>query len=98
MGDMLKLWIRSGRAAKGLGQRELAEACGVGFPYISKIENGREFPSDDLLVRIAEVLDLDPDELLVVAGRVPQPLMDVLSDHPAEAVKALRDFAQNYRR
>ena len=36
-------------------QRVLAERVGVGTPHISKIEAGRENPSDELLRNIAEV-------------------------------------------
>ena len=55
--------IRCERLARSMRQRYLAESAGVGAPHISKIESGRENPSDELLERIAEVLGCDPDEL-----------------------------------
>lgn len=44
------------RQAKGLSIRELAEACGVNFANIYKIENGKYNVSIDILGKICEAL------------------------------------------
>jgi Zn-dependent peptidase ImmA (M78 family)/DNA-binding XRE family transcriptional regulator len=46
---------------RGMTQRELAEVCEVTSQYISNIENGREFPSLDLVIRMAEALRFPVD-------------------------------------
>jgi hypothetical protein len=47
----------------------------VKFTHLSKIENQKlnfdEFPISDLIVELARVLDGDPDELLLLAEKVP---------------------------
>lgn len=44
------------RNKKGLSMRELAEACGVSFANIYKIENGKYNVSIDILAKICEAL------------------------------------------
>ena len=45
------------RQAKGLSIRQLAEACGVNFANIYKIENGKYNVSVDILGKICEALN-----------------------------------------
>lgn len=45
------------RQAKGLSIRQLAEACGVSFANIYKIENGKYNVSIDILGKICEALN-----------------------------------------
>lgn len=84
--------IRRERMDRSMTQRELAEAVDVGVPHISKIEAGRENPSDDLLCRIANVLGCDTDEFLLVARRIPQDLMERLAADPRESLEYLRQW------
>ena len=70
--------IRELRLAKGWTLRDLAPRVGVGFTYISKVENGKldfgDYPSDALIHRLAEALGADEDELLLLAERIPEPI------------------------
>lgn len=84
--------IRRSREGRGLSQRALAAAVGVGFPHVSKVETGHETPSDELLVRIADTLSLDADELVLAAGRVPEKYVRVLVADPERAVAYLRAY------
>lgn len=86
--------IKRERLAVNMTQRELASQVNVGVPHISKIEAGRENPSDELLQRVAEVLELDPDELLLVAGRLPAEAIEDLAANPMLALQFLRTFRQ----
>lgn len=62
--------IRDGRRAKKLSQRQLAAELPMSQTQLSRIELGDQPPpSDEVLLRIAGVLELDPRELLRVAGR-----------------------------
>ena len=71
-------------------QRGLANEVGVGTPHISKIEAGRESPSDELLQKIADVFDCDFDELLLAARRIPADLLEQLASDPKESLQYLR--------
>lgn len=68
--------IRELRQKKGWTLRDLAARVGVGFTYLSRVENERlnygDYPSDSLIHRLADALDADEDELVVLAERVPE--------------------------
>ena len=78
--------VRALRKAKNLGQRALAEACGVSFTYSSKIENQRldfgDYPSAEVIAKIAAALEADRDELLVLAEKVPEPIRRRVLERP----------------
>ena len=78
--------IRELRQAKALTLRTLAEKVQVTFTYISKIENGKlsfgEFPSDDLILKLARVLGGDPDELLLLAEKIPERIRQRVLQRP----------------
>src|SRR4051794_39708107 len=84
--------VRSLRKAKKMGQRALAEAVGVSFTYISKIENHRldfgEYPSEQVVLKLAKALDADAEEMLLLAGKVPEPIRQRVLERP-EAFRKL---------
>lgn len=82
--------IKRERLSRAMTQRVLANEVGVGTPHISKIEAGRESPSDDLLRKMADVFDCDFDELLLVARRIPEDLLEQLASDPKESLQYLR--------
>jgi len=82
--------IKDARLGLRMTQRDLAKAVGVTVPYVSKIEGGKETPTDEKLVKLAKALDLNADELILVAGRLPADAMDLLSADPARALEFLR--------
>ena len=57
--------IRTYRKYRGMTMIELAEAAGISQPYLSDIENGKKTGSVDVLKRIANVLRVDLDDLVV---------------------------------
>lgn len=84
--------IKRERLALQMTQRQLAEAVDVGVPHISKVEADRENPSDDLIHRLAKVFGADPDELLLVARRLPEAMIEDLATDPARAIAFLRKW------
>ena len=84
-------FIRRQRLAKGIGLREMAKMIGVNPTYLSKVERD-EFapPAEDRVKSIAELLDLDPDELLARAGKVASDLTEIIKRRPREAGIFLR--------
>ncbi|MEZ6081075.1 MAG: helix-turn-helix transcriptional regulator [Pirellulaceae bacterium] len=78
--------LRELRKAKQLTLRQLADRVDVGFTYLSKIENGKleaDCPSDQLITRMAEELDADEIELLLLAEKIP----DQSARHSSNAPK-----------
>lgn len=72
--------LRKLRKEKNITQSALAVAIGTDFTYISKIENGRVIhsPSEGVIKKIAEVLDADEEQLILLAKKVPQNLKNNL--------------------
>lgn len=70
--------IRELRHGKEWSLRDLAAKVDVGFTYLSRVENERlnfgDYPSDALIHRLADALEADEDELLILAKRVPEPV------------------------
>jgi transcriptional regulator with XRE-family HTH domain/DNA-binding MarR family transcriptional regulator len=85
--------IRRLRTEQGISQRDLARQVGVGAPHVSKLERGDEQPSEALLVRIAGALDVDPDDLVLRAGLVPEWMAEALAADPERARRTLRAWA-----
>jgi transcriptional regulator with XRE-family HTH domain len=63
LGELLK----TRREALGFTQRELAAKFGVEPSHVAFIESGRRKPSLKLIARVADVLGIDRQELLVLA-------------------------------
>jgi transcriptional regulator with XRE-family HTH domain len=64
-------YIRELRKRNDISLREFADRIKMDFTYLSKIENGKvEPPSEDKIRKMAKELAADPEELLVLAGRV----------------------------
>ena len=84
--------IKRERLNRGMTQRALAEEVGVGAPHISKIEAGRESPSDELLRKIADAFDCDFEELLLAARRIPPDVMETLASDPQRSLRYFRQL------
>lgn len=87
--------IRELRQAKGWTLRQLAPKVGVGFTYLSKVETGRldfgDYPSEALIHRLADALETDEQELLILADKVPQKIRKRLKERP-DAFRTLADL------
>lgn len=83
--------VRSLRLEKGLTLRGLAEKVGVGFTYISKVENGKldfaDYPGYALIVKLAKALDADEDELLILGEKIPDKIRRRVLERPEAFLK-----------
>ncbi|MEX1028270.1 MAG: helix-turn-helix transcriptional regulator [Candidatus Paceibacterota bacterium] len=74
--------------------RQLASPVGIGFTCLSKVERGKlefaESPSASLIHRLADVLDADEDQLMLLAKRVPESLTNRIFEHPDVFLKLAR--------
>lgn len=68
------------RKEKRITQLELAEKIGVDFSYVSKFENDRTVrpPAESTIRKLAEVLDTDAEELILLAQKIPQNLQKTI--------------------
>jgi transcriptional regulator with XRE-family HTH domain len=78
--------VRELRQAKDWSLRELAAKVDVGFTYLSRVENERlnfgDYPSDALIHRLADALQTDEEELLILAKRVPERIRNRVLQRP----------------
>jgi len=93
--------IRQARQVRGISLRGLAAQIGIHFSHLSKVENGQDQIGRDALLRLAELLQLDPDLLLGEAGHQTRPfrvLGDVAAGIPIEATESVEtfDLARHY--
>lgn len=56
--------IRVFREHRGLSRQALAEACGIPEARLSRIEEGAERPSEELLGKLAAALRLETEDLV----------------------------------
>jgi transcriptional regulator with XRE-family HTH domain len=85
--------LRELRKERNLSQKTLAEQVGINFTYLSKIENERldfaQFPSEELIRKLAAALKANQDELLILAQKVPEQIKKRVMEGP----DAFRKFA-----
>lgn len=75
--------IRSARESAGMGLRELARAAGKSPAWLSRLERGQdECASVGALQALARLLRIDPDALLLAAGKVPPDVLRRLQANP----------------
>ena len=67
--------VRFHRNTKGFGLNEFAERLGVSPAYWSRVEREQEHPPrDELVERVAAILEVKLDDLFCEAGRLPPDL------------------------
>ena len=78
--------VRQLRSAKSWSLRDLADRVGVGFTYLCRVENERlnfgDYPSDALIHRLADALEADEEELVILAERVPERIRSRILQRP----------------
>ncbi len=61
--------IKAVRKQRGWSQEQLAERAGISTQYVSNIERGKENPTLDLLLRVAQALKVSPAEIFDLEAR-----------------------------
>ncbi len=93
--------LRQIRHSRGLSQRVLAGKVGLNYTYLSKIENDRldfsQFPSEATIRKLAQALETDEDELLLMAEKIPEAIRKRIVQRPEafRQLAALDDQALN---
>jgi Fic family protein/DNA-binding XRE family transcriptional regulator len=61
----MKTLLKNAREKKGLKTREVAQLLGIDQALISKFENGTRKPTKDQVIKLASLLDIDLETLMV---------------------------------
>jgi transcriptional regulator with XRE-family HTH domain len=76
--------IKAGRLARGWPLRTFARMAGISHPYLCNLEHAKEPPpSDAVLMKMAELLEIPPQTLFSQAGRLPPDVLSQFWQHPA---------------
>jgi transcriptional regulator with XRE-family HTH domain len=82
------------RDRSGLSIKRLAPELKVDYTYLSKLENNRVNPSEELVERISHYFSYSKEELLLAANKIPEDVLRILRENPTEAIAFLRkEFA-----
>lgn len=85
VGELLRLKRVEKRQTLG----DIASLVGVSSNYISEIEKGiKNNPSDEIIVKLAEIFSIDEDELFTGFNKVPLSARNEIESHPS-LIKAL---------
>jgi HTH-type transcriptional regulator, competence development regulator len=97
MSDDFGKLIRQARKDRGYSQRELAKLLQLDFTYLSKLENNRAdyAPKEDVIRGLARHLELDEEELIFLAGRIPHQEEDLLKQHYKDMPALFRRMREN---
>ena len=87
--------IRTLRMEMKITLRKFATMIEVTPTYVSKIERGEaQPPAEDVIKRMANILQCDVDDLINLAGKVPSDLPAIIMKQPVKMAIMLRT-AQN---
>ena len=82
--------LRDLRKRSGKSIKSLAKDLEVNYTYLSQMENNKKVPSEELIDKIAKRFNHDPEELKIIAGKIPEDIKKILMENPKEAVEILR--------
>lgn len=68
--------LRKLREQKKMTLRYLAERANLSYSFIASLEKGRYNPSRESICALASALDVDSNELLILAGFLPNDKID----------------------
>ncbi|MBI2502232.1 MAG: helix-turn-helix transcriptional regulator [Candidatus Latescibacteria bacterium] len=83
-------YIRHRREKASLSLRKVAEQVQVNPSYLSRVERGVIPPSEVLIRALARALGAEAEELLLIAGRVPEHWKKAIAASPNRAVQSIR--------
>jgi len=81
--------VRQLRKLRQFTQEEIAGRAGISYKYVGQIERGEVNPSLDIVVRLAQVLEVAPADLLEFA-RPNRPKRVDISSLTVDDIKAIK--------
>lgn len=85
-GELLKTL----RAQKGISIKKLAPEIGLDYTYISKLENSKVMPSEQVILKFSKYFDYSSDELMIAAGKLPDDVQAILKSNSKQILDYLR--------
>ena len=81
--------VRELRLQKGITIKKLSELVDTHYVFLSKLERNMEKPSEELIKKLADILDYKDDiNLLILSfNRIPKEIEKILLDDPNLAIE-----------
>ena len=83
-------YLKRLRTEQRIGVRELGREVGVTGMHISNMEKGKSLPSPALIVKLAEALGTDVDEMSHQANQIAPEIVGVIQNQPKAVPNFLR--------
>ncbi len=84
--------LREKRMAKQISLRKFADLVGISPTYLSQVEqNNMDPPTAERVKKMAEILGANADELIALAGRMPEDLPKIIQKQPTQMPELLRE-------
>ncbi|MBA7652493.1 hypothetical protein ES703_60327 [subsurface metagenome] len=83
--------LRKLRRSQGIGIKKLAPALDLDYTYLSRIENDKVIPSEEVIDRVSAYFNYDKDELMLLANKIPEDIRLILRENHQEALHYLRE-------
>ena len=93
--DILASNLKAFRHKSGLSQARLAEKAAISTQYIAMIELSRQFPTPEVLERIAIALEIEAHELFAVAPSPESAMERLHKDIIKEIRQVIVDVLEN---
>lgn len=84
-------FIRKRRQQTGISMREMARKTHISPTFLCQVErNECKPPAEEKIIAIASFLQINPDQLLAIAGRVNTDVLTIIKKHPVEMSYLIR--------
>jgi transcriptional regulator with XRE-family HTH domain len=90
--------LRRGRERLGMSRRDLVEATGLSYPYISQLETGYRQPSPAAIQKLADALQLSLDDLFSAMAKGRRDDRDYRDDRDELSMNAVPERTSSWVR
>jgi len=94
--ENLRFW----RKKRGLSQQKLSEMVNVSPNYLNAVENGKNFPSPEVIQQISDILELMPYQLFLEHPEEDTPAGTIIPDLMVikqQFIKDINDLLEKYK-
>ncbi|MDR1838614.1 MAG: helix-turn-helix domain-containing protein [Treponema sp.] len=88
--ENLRFW----RKKRGISQLKLSEMVNISPNYLNAVENGKNFPSPEVIQHISDILELMPYQLFLENPAEEQPVNTVISDLIMIKQRLIKDIGE----
>lgn len=90
-----RTYFKQWRVHRGLSQEQLADRLGTSVPSISRIENGTQPYTQDVLEALAEALGTDPASLLMRDPDAPEAMWSIWDQAKVSERQLIEELARS---